>query len=69
MNRDIVLLFLKALEYRGQDLKLIKFTLQALDRFFAWDKHNTGGRVEQSVIAYFEGGGGYSLLDSLSTNV
>ena len=62
-------LLLKALEYRGQDLKLIKFTLQALDRFFAWDKDNTGGRGDQSVIAYFEGEGGYQLLDSLSTNV
>ena len=62
-------LFLKALEYRGQDLKLIKFTLQALESFFAWDKANTGGQGEQSVIAYFEGEGGYQLLDSLSTNV
>ena len=69
MNREVVSLFVKALEYRGQDLKLLNFILQTLDRFFAWDKKNTGGRGDQSVIAYFDGEGGYQLLDSLSSNV
>jgi hypothetical protein len=45
------------------------YTLQTLDRFFKWDRENIGGQGEGSVIAYFEGEGGYQLLDEISTNV
>lgn len=41
--------------------------MQALDRFFAWDKENNQG--DQSVIAFFEAEGGYQLLDDICTNV
>jgi len=64
-----VQLYLKALEYRGQNTKLTMYIMQALDRFFAWDKENNGGAGESSVIAYFEAEGGYKLLEDISTNV
>ena len=38
LNREVARLFIHALEYRGQSTKLIMYIMQALDRFFDWDK-------------------------------
>jgi hypothetical protein len=40
LNKPIIMQFVEALKHWGSNTKLLTYTLQALERFFAWDKEN-----------------------------